>query len=124
MLARFLIVTFYCVIAGWVVRYIFFFLTNGFAGMSPDQVETRFVDFISNPMAVMPSFLLFAAITTWLVSRGVNKGIEMAAKVLMPAFFVLLALLAAFALFSNMGCLLYTSPSPRDQRGSRMPSSA
>ena len=24
----------------------------------------------------------------------------------------------------NMGCLLYTSPSPRDQRGSRMPSSA
>ena len=24
----------------------------------------------------------------------------------------------------NQGCLLYTSPSPRDQRGSRMPSSA
>ena len=26
--------------------------------------------------------------------------------------------------FKNLGCLLYTSPSPRDQRGSRMPSSA
>ena len=26
--------------------------------------------------------------------------------------------------FDNMNCLLYTSPSPRDQRGSRMPSSA
>ena len=26
--------------------------------------------------------------------------------------------------FTNRGCLLYTSPSPRDQRGSRMPSSA
>ena len=26
--------------------------------------------------------------------------------------------------FINTGCLLYTSPSPRDQRGSRMPSSA
>ena len=103
MLAGFLIVTFYCVIAGWVVRYIFFFLTNGFAGMAPDEVASRFTDFISNPMAVMPSFLLFAVITTWLVSRGVNQGIEMAAKLLMPAFFVLLALLAIFALFTNMG---------------------
>ena len=25
---------------------------------------------------------------------------------------------------AGLGCLLYTSPSPRDQRGSRMPSSA
>ena len=29
-----------------------------------------------------------------------------------------------FDVFESMGCLLYTSPSPRDQRGSRMPSSA
>ena len=103
MLAGFLIVTFYCVIAGWVVRYIFFFLSNGFEGMDPSQVATRFTDFISNPIAVLPWFLVFAALTTWLVSRGVNRGIEMAAKLLMPAFFVLLVALAAFALLSNMG---------------------
>ena len=94
-LAGFLIVTFYCMIAGWVVRYIFFFLTGSFSGLSPNQVATKFTDFISNPIAVLPWFLLFAFLTTWLVSRGVNRGIEMAAKLLMP-------------------CLLYTSPSPRD----------
>ena len=103
MLAGFLIVTFYCVIAGWVVRYIFFFLSNGFSGMNPDEVATRFTDFISNPIAVLPWFLVFAALTTWLVSRGVNRGIEMAAKLLMPAFFFLLAALAIFALVSNVG---------------------
>jgi len=102
MLAGFFIVTFYCVIAGWVVRYIFLFLTNGFSGMNPDQVAVRFVDFISNPIAVLPWFLIFALLTVWLVSRGVNKGIEWAAKMLMPAFFVLLACLAAFALISNL----------------------
>ena len=32
--------------------------------------------------------------------------------------------LATLNAFKDMGCLLYTSPSPRDQRGSRMPSSA
>ena len=102
-LAGFLIVTFYCMIAGWVVRYIFFFLTGSFSGLSPDQVATKFTDFISNPIAVLPWFLLFALLTTWLVSRGVNRGIEMAAKLLMPAFFVLLIGLAFFAILTNMG---------------------
>jgi len=102
-LAGFLIVTFYCVIAGWVMQYIVFSLTNSFEGMNPDQVGERFINFISNPTAVLPSFLVFAAITTWLVARGVNRGIEMAAKLLMPLFFVLLALLALYALFTNLG---------------------
>lgn len=102
MLAGFFIVTFYCVIAGWVLRYIFFFLTNGFSGMDPDQVAARFIEFISNPIAVLPWFLMFALLTSWLVSRGVNKGIEWAAKMLMPVFFVLLACLAIFALVMNL----------------------
>ncbi|CAM3775643.1 sodium-dependent transporter [Litorimonas haliclonae] len=102
MLAGFFIVTFYCVIAGWVLRYIFFFLSNGFSGMAPDDVAARFVEFISNPIAVLPWFLAFALITIWLVSRGVNKGIEWAATMLMPAFFVLLACLAVFALVTNL----------------------
>lgn len=102
MLAGFFIVTFYCVIAGWVLRYIFFFLFNSFSGMAPDDVAARFIEFISNPIAVLPWFLGFALITTWLVSRGVNDGIEWAAKMLMPAFFVLLACLAAFAMITNV----------------------
>ena len=47
MIAGFLIVTFYCVIAGWVVRYVFFSLGNDFSGMSSDQVAGKFVNFIS-----------------------------------------------------------------------------
>ena len=101
-LAGFLIVTFYCMIAGWVLRYIFFFLGGSFSGLSPEQVSDKFINFISNPMAVLPWFLLFALLTTWLVSRGVNRGIEMAAKLLMPAFFVLLLALALFAVVTNI----------------------
>lgn len=103
MIAGFLIVTFYCVVAAWVIRYIFKFLGNDFAGKSADEVAGVFVNFISTPMQVLPWFLIFAVITIWLVSRGVNRGIELAAKILMPVFFALLAGLALFALISNAG---------------------
>lgn len=103
MIAGFLIVTFYCVVAAWVMRYIFKFLSNDFAGLEADQVADVFVNFISTPMQVLPWFLVFALITIYLVSRGVNEGIELAAKVLMPVFFVLLIGLALFALVTNMG---------------------
>lgn len=103
MIAGFLIVTFYCVVAAWVMRYIFKFLSNDFAGLEADQVADVFVNFIGTPIQVLPWFLLFALITIYLVSRGVNQGIELAAKILMPIFFVLLIGLALFALFSNMG---------------------
>ncbi|MGB6230465.1 MAG: sodium-dependent transporter [Litorimonas sp.] len=103
MIAGFLIVTFYCVVAAWVVRYIFKFLGNDFAGLEADQVADVFVNYISSPVQVLPWFLLFALITTWLVSRGVNRGIELAAKVLMPVFFALLAGLALYALLTNIG---------------------
>ncbi|WP_298911848.1 sodium-dependent transporter [uncultured Algimonas sp.] len=102
MIAGFLIVTFYCVVAAWVVRYIFKFLGNDFAGLEPDQVAGIFTNFIGTPIQVLPWFLLFALITIWLVSRGVNRGIELAAKVLMPLFFILLTSLAVFALVTNI----------------------
>ena len=102
MIAGFLIVTFYCVVAAWVMRYIFKFLSNDFAGLEADQVADVFVNFISTPVQVLPWFFLFALITIYLVSRGVNEGIELAAKILMPIFFVLLIGLALFALVTNM----------------------
>jgi NSS family neurotransmitter:Na+ symporter len=100
-IAGFLIVTFYCVVAAWVVRYIFKFLSNDFAGLNADEVGDVFVNFISTPVQVLPWFILFAFITIYLVSRGVNKGIELAATVLMPVFFVLLISLAIFAVVTN-----------------------
>jgi len=102
MVAGFLIVTFYCVIAGWVVEYLYLSITNDFAGLEPAEVEGRFIDFVSHPREVLPWFLIFAVITIWLVSRGVNRGIELAAKLLMPLFFVLLALLAVFAVIQGL----------------------
>lgn len=103
MIASFLIVSFYCVVAAWVLAYIPKFLFGTFAGMPAAEIEQQFGLMVSNPTTqVLPWFLFFGLVTAWLVARGVNKGIELAARLLMPIFFVLLIGLAAYSIISSM----------------------
>ena len=109
MTASFLIVSFYCVVAAWVLNYLVRFLGNSFAGLPATEIAAQFPAMLGDPMgggnplkAVWPYFFLFAGLTTWLVARGVNKGIEAAAKLLMPLFFLLLVGLALYSIFSGM----------------------
>ena len=109
MIASFLIVSFYCVVAAWVLNYLVRFLGNGFKGLSVDEIAAIFPAMIEDPInlsnpiqAVWPYFFIFAGLTTWLVARGVNAGIEAAAKLLMPLFFVLLVGLSLYSIISGM----------------------
>lgn len=104
MIASFLIVSFYCVVAAWVLAYIPKFIFGEFAGMPPAEIADQFTIMLDNPTTqVLPWFLFFGLVTAWLVARGVNKGIELAARLLMPIFFLLLLGLAAYSIFSSMG---------------------
>jgi NSS family neurotransmitter:Na+ symporter len=103
MIASFLIVSFYCVVAAWVLAYIPKFLFGTFAGMPADEIAQQFGIMTDNPTKqVLPWFLFFGLVTIWLVARGVNKGIELAARLLMPIFFLLLIGLAAYSIISSM----------------------
>jgi len=110
MIASFLIVSFYCVVAAWVLNYLVRFLGNSFQGLPASEIAAQFPAMLEDPLgkssgvvrAVWPYFFIFAGLTTWLVSRGVNAGIETAAKLLMPIFFVLLIGLALYSMVSGM----------------------
>ena len=116
MAASFLIVSFYCVVAAWVLAYIPKFVFGQFAGMDANSVtgvwegivgraankELGITEIKPNPNSILGYFLLFAGLTAWLVSRGVNKGIELAARLLMPVFFLLLLCLAIFSIVSSI----------------------
>jgi len=102
MIASFLIVSFYCVVAAWVLNYLVRFLGNSFSGQTPEAISAQFGEMRGNLMSVLPYFLIFAGLTTWLVARGVNKGIEAAAKLLMPLFFLLLVGLALYSILRGM----------------------
>ncbi|GAA0358487.1 sodium-dependent transporter [Alkalibacterium iburiense] len=93
-LAAFLILTFYGVIGGWSLRYTAEYLTGGIAGNS----ERFFQEFISSPVSPIVWQFIFMAITISIVFIGVQKGIELSSKWMMPILSLLLLGLAAYSL--------------------------
>lgn len=101
MVSVFLVGSFYCVVAAWVLAYIPKFLFGQFSGMDEQQIAEQFTILASDPHKVIWWFTAFVALTAWLVSRGVHNGIEWASKMLMPMFFFLLVALAVYGLASS-----------------------
>lgn len=81
-----IILPYYCVIGGWVIKYFFVFVTGqGHAAAG----EGYFDGFISQATEPMVWLLIYIAFTAVVVMLGVEKGIEKFSKVLMPVLVVL-----------------------------------
>ncbi len=89
------ILPYYCVIGGWVIQYFIVFLFGNGGLAASDVYFTQFISANINPLITM---LLFLALTTYIIIRGVNKGIESLSKILMPILFVLIIIIAGFSL--------------------------
>ncbi|MBK5251311.1 MAG: sodium-dependent transporter [Peptostreptococcaceae bacterium] len=91
-LSGFFIMGFYPVVGGWSVAYIF----KSFSGLlaAPDAIGDVFGGFKTSPTQPIIWFLVFLAMNTLIVAKGISGGIEKAGKVLMPTLFVLLMLIA------------------------------
>jgi len=95
--AGFLILSFYSVIGGWVLDYMFVSVAGGFSGIGPDESHARFGNLLSSPWRLMLSFTVFLGITGLIVSTGLRNGIERATGILMPALFLILLVLAVYS---------------------------
>lgn len=91
--AAFLILSFYSVVAGWTLEYIFSAIGNKFAGLSAGEVENYFVSFIANPIKPILWQVVFMGITTYIVAAGIEKGIEKYSKILIPLLLVIIIIL-------------------------------
>ncbi len=88
-----IIVPYYCVIGGWVFKYMWAFLIGDTASFVETGLSSQFYqNFIGGAWEPILFFLIFAGATIFVVVFGVQKGIERVSKILMP----LLALLAVF----------------------------
>lgn len=90
-----LILPYYCVVGGWVVKYFVTFTTG--AGMD-SSADGFFSAFISADYAPIVFSVIFLLITAFIVFRGVEKGIESFSKIIMPALIVLIIIIAVFSL--------------------------
>jgi NSS family neurotransmitter:Na+ symporter len=89
-LAGFVILSYYSVVAGWGVAYIF----KSFGGFSPEaDFASLFVNHISSIGTPLFWHFIFMLMTVAIVGTGVVKGIQRFVKVLMPILFVILLFL-------------------------------
>lgn len=94
-----LIMTYYAVIGGWILKYIVLFLTGGIETAAKDDC---FTGFITSPGSVWYG-LVFMLITAFIVYIGVEKGIERVSKTMMPILLVLVMGIAIFSLTLRNG---------------------
>ena len=96
--AGFLILSYYSVIAGWAVAYVFRTASGVFTLATADGVNSIFSDLISSPEILLFWHTLFMVMTMLVVARGVKGGLEKAVKFLMPSLFILLVILLGYAM--------------------------
>ncbi len=96
-LAGFLILSYYSVIAGWALAYVFRAAAGLFTGLTADGVQSIFHDLIGEPERLMAWHTLFMIMTMIIVARGVRSGLEKAVRFLMPALLVLMLVLMGYA---------------------------
>lgn len=90
-----IIMPYYCVIGGWVVKYFIAFLTGEGTAAAEDGYFGGFITGNVQPIALMVIFLFIVA---FIVFLGVEKGIESSSKIIMPILILLVIAISIFAI--------------------------
>ena len=89
-----IILPYYSVIGGWILKYLAAFCTNPAATVA----DGYFTGFITAQWSPIIWFLVFLGATTTVVYMGVNSGIERMSKIMMPILLILIMGIAGFSL--------------------------
>lgn len=108
-LAGFLILSFYSVVAGWSLAYVWFLASGTFEGATVSVSQGTFEALTGSAAQLLLWHSLFMGLTMVVVARGVRGGLEQAVRYLMPALFVLLVVMVGYAIASGdfAGALRY-----------------
>jgi NSS family neurotransmitter:Na+ symporter len=99
--AGFLILSFYSVIAGWVFAYIFKSAAGVFVGADSAAVQAIIHSLGNSWLATGAWHTVFMGLTVLVVARGVERGLETAVTFMVPALFIILLILLAFSATSG-----------------------
>ena len=91
----FIIVPYYCIIGGWVAKYLFSYIADGPAAVAGDGF---FGAFITSPDASYAAMIIFMLLAVVVVALGVKRGIEKSNMIMMPLLLVFAVGIAAFVL--------------------------
>lgn len=101
LLAGFLILSFYSVIAGWAFAYVPKAMLNSFDGKSAAELGQMFGEFSADSSSLLLWTTVVIGLTCIVVARGLKQGLERSIKLMMPALYLLLILMALYAGFTG-----------------------
>ena len=101
MIAGFLILAYYSVIAGWSMAYIVKNFFGAFMNSTPEEIKRLFDNLMASPIQQIFWHTVFMIVTMQVVMRGVQGGLEKAVRFLMPALFAILVILVGYAMESG-----------------------
>ena len=99
--AAFIILSYYGVVAGWTLDYLFKSLTGSFSGEDPEVIAGMFGALVTDPVRQIFWLTLFVGLCILAVISGVKKGLEGWNKVLMPTLFGLIIIMAVYAMTTS-----------------------
>ncbi|PCI07793.1 MAG: sodium-dependent transporter [Gammaproteobacteria bacterium] len=118
--AGFLILSYYSVIAGWAMSYVFRTAGGMFLGVTSDGANSIFTELVSDPERLLAWHTIFMVMTIIVVARGIKEGIEKAVTFLMPLLFGFLLLIVIYAMSTGYfmdGVRFLFTPGPIDGKG-------
>jgi NSS family neurotransmitter:Na+ symporter len=96
-----LILSFYSVIAGWALDYIFLISSGDLQGINGAAASAKFSELLSDPSRLIMWQSVFMVLCVAVVVGGVKKGLGIAVETLMPLLFVMLLLLLVFSILKG-----------------------
>lgn len=102
------VAAYYCYIESWTMAYVWHSLAGTFRERPPEEFFAEYLGQTADSMFALPVeavgfFLVTLGLNVWVLSRGVQRGIERAAKLLMPLLLLFAAILAVRGLMLSAG---------------------
>ena len=89
-LGSFVVIGFYSVVCGWIIEYLYQAALGGLSGHTPQEYNDMFSSLVADPWRCVGWTVLFLVLNFMVMSRGIEKGIERVASVMMPLLFLIL----------------------------------
>ena len=97
------IMSFYSVVGGWTINYLWKAITFSFQGMDTSQFSTMFQHSVTNTYEPLIFLFLFMLFTSIVLVMGIEKGIGSFSKYMMPLLFILVIAIAIRSVFLKGG---------------------
>ncbi len=101
LMAGFIILSYYSVIAGWTLHYFKLSIFGELSNLNNDAVQSIFGELTGSAVTQLIYHTIFMAITISIIAKGIKDGLERAVKLMMPGLLFILIILLLYSIFQG-----------------------